>query len=393
MFSSISRKFPLLRLYIPVLFLFVIAAQNTDAQTSFVKNEKANPLQRFAVASSRMSYPVFTDIDNDGDLDCFSGEFNYSQSGVVSSHIAFYRNNGNAKHPLFTQVESSGNPLQQVAITGSVIPVFADIDGDGDPDCFIANSNGSITFYKNTGTAEKAVFVKQSAAFNPLSGARFSGIDISSFLLQDIDKDGDIDCLLTDKEGNELYYANAGSATQPKFVNKESDNLFAVVNNTVTSALSLYDWNKDGRPDLFAGNTYYQNNTGRFAKQTFSPVSSDDSQTTTSWVDLDADGTPELISGTTDGRFTYSTLPSVNTTAVASVIVSPNPATKYFTVSLPASAEQKTLKVISADGKTVLSQTIAGSTYTFGSSLEKGTYVVQVLSLGKMIAQSKIVKL
>ena len=381
---------------IGLLFLFtIIVGQTTMAQsqTEFVRNDKANPLQRFEVASARQSQPTFVDIDNDGDLDCFSGEFNYSKNEVVSSHISFFKNEGNAKHPLFTEIKNAGNPLFAATITGLVIPVFSDIDNDGDMDCFIADDAGAISFYENTGTALQAKFVKQSAAFNPLSAIKFAGISISHFILSDMDADGDMDCLVADNDGNEAYFINIGSASKPHFVSTEKNDLFAVIKNIPVNTLSLYDWNKDGRTDLFVNGAYYENHVTSFTKTFSSAAFNNSNNNATCWVDLNNDGTPEIISGTSEGTFTYSTLASVTAKAITSILISPNPTTNNFTVILPASDDIRTLRVVNAGGKIILSQNIKAGSYVFGDNFSTGTYFVQIISSGNKIAEQKIMKL
>jgi hypothetical protein len=74
----------------------------------------------------RRSFPIFADIDNDGDLDLFVGE--------EDGNINFYRNIGTASNPNFT-LETEN--LASIDVGFDSAPTFADIEGDGDFDLFV----------------------------------------------------------------------------------------------------------------------------------------------------------------------------------------------------------------------------------------------------------------
>src|SRR5436305_15327585 len=83
--------------------LFIVAFSNGKIfaqQKAFAVNSHDNPLKNFSVVSNKESHPFFVDIDGDGDLDCFSGEY----SNAHLAKIYFYRNDGTNKKPLFKQV-------------------------------------------------------------------------------------------------------------------------------------------------------------------------------------------------------------------------------------------------------------------------------------------------
>ena len=88
------------------------------------------------------STPSFADLDVDGDLDMFGGK------GLGS--ILYYQNTGSATSPAFSEHSGTLNPLNFVDVGGYSHPSFADLDGDGDLDAFIGESNGTILYYKNT---------------------------------------------------------------------------------------------------------------------------------------------------------------------------------------------------------------------------------------------------
>jgi hypothetical protein len=95
----------------------------------------------------------FVDIDNDVDLDYFTGN---------GDQISLMENIGTVTSPSFqlaldTIYSSDGNPI--FSEFGSN-PIFADIDDDGDYDFFSGNSNGTVIFYQNIGTVKNFSLIK-----------------------------------------------------------------------------------------------------------------------------------------------------------------------------------------------------------------------------------------
>lgn len=379
---------------------FKISAQ----QKVFAVNSQSNPLRNFAIASNKESHPFFVDIDGDGDLDCFSGEY----SNAHAAKIYFYRNDGTNKNPQFKQVSGEANALGKVASNALSIPYFIDIDADGDYDCFIGEgSTGAMMYYKNTGTAAHAVYEKQSAAFNPLSMVKFSASGIASPSFADVDADGDYDCLVTDEDGNGSYFKNTGDVRNPSFVHAAaSDDPFNfVASNKGMYNASFYDWNKDGLADLFINTTYYKN-VGTAGKPAFMAISNDkplfqnksDEQfayTSLRWVDINNDGAVEVFQGNTKGSFIYQTSSSniADATVTApSVRVFPNPSKEEFVVNLPVSNTQSIVRLTDMQGKLITTLVTNSNSLKLGKELKAGAYMVQVLQNNKAVFSQKVIK-
>ena len=49
--------------------------------------------------------------------------------------------------------QGAANPLNAVGVGDYSAPAFVDIDGDGDKDAFIGAGDGTLCYYKNTGTS------------------------------------------------------------------------------------------------------------------------------------------------------------------------------------------------------------------------------------------------
>jgi len=97
-------------------------------------------------------------------------------------------------NPPFTEVTGSGNPFNGVDVGLRSAPSFADLDGDGDLDAFIGESDGVINYYRNDGTVINPAFTLVTGSGNP-----FNGVDVglrSTPSFADLDGDGDLDAFI-----------------------------------------------------------------------------------------------------------------------------------------------------------------------------------------------------
>jgi hypothetical protein len=96
---------------------------------------------------------------------------------------------------------------------GFLCPAFADIDGDGDLDAFVSGSIGSTHFFANTGSALEPKFAAPIA--NPFGLFDIGNRSFTTF--GDIDADGDLDAFVGDQIGNVSFFRNTGTAAAPRF--------------------------------------------------------------------------------------------------------------------------------------------------------------------------------
>ena len=138
--------------------------------------------------------PTFVDIDDDGDMDAFFGNY----YGL----IRFFKNTGTKNAPSFIEQTSTLNLFNSISVGYESTPKFFDIDDDGDKDAFIGEYDGNINFFENTGTNTNPVFILQDDSINPLREITETE-GVAEFV--DIDGDGDID-IFTGKNGQLADY-------------------------------------------------------------------------------------------------------------------------------------------------------------------------------------------
>jgi len=177
--------------------------------------------------------PAVADLDGDGDLDMLVGTWNKG--------ILYYQNDGTINSPSFSLIE--GNTIALTRGSNST-PTFVDIDGDGDQDLFIGESSGEINFYLNNGTSQNPQFDLITDNFEDIDVGRRS---VPRFV--DIDGDGDQDLILGRESNGVMLYLNQGTPQVPFFV--ESGTLPAQFPILATPA--FVDIDKDGDLDIFSG--------------------------------------------------------------------------------------------------------------------------------------------
>ena len=206
--------------------------------------------------------PTFADIDNDGDLDFFSGNIN----GTVN----FFNNIGLSNNlPVF---EFSSSFWQDIIITGPSLErrhgasaiKFIDLDGDQDLDLAWGDYfQRSLYVIWNIGTPQSPVMDSENFFYQypPNDPVYTSGQNMPSFT--DIDGDGDMDLFVTILGGdgpiqlndNFIMYENIGTSNNPIYEHS-TNNFLGTLDLFSDVAPTFVDINDDGVSDFFAGQDY-----------------------------------------------------------------------------------------------------------------------------------------
>ena len=196
-------------------------------------------------------FPVFVDLDADGDYDIISGNITYGS-------FRYYQNTGTITEPHFTTPQF--NPFGLVNLLDYAHPSVADIDNDGDFDLIVGDYNG-LQFFENIGTINDPLFATvQPFAFGIIS----TGLYLASPTFTDLDNDGDFDLLIGDYFAALQYYENLGTPTNPQFASAQ-ENPFGLSSTNNFAYPAFADLDNDGDMDLlvgeFPGSMQYFENT------------------------------------------------------------------------------------------------------------------------------------
>jgi hypothetical protein len=180
---------------------------------------------------------VWTDFDNDGDLDLYIAKCRQGVNNPSDPRRwnRLFVNNGSNQYTDLAQ--QYGVQVRNQSWTAD----FGDIDNDGDLDLVVTNHDATIQLFENDGTGQ---FTEITAG---------SGLEITGFFLQskfvDFDNDGFVDLLIAG--GIERIFRNNGNKT------------FTSIPNVFPSPKAMHsfatgDLNNDGFADVWAnyGSSY-----------------------------------------------------------------------------------------------------------------------------------------
>jgi len=328
----------------------------------------------YGLASGEQTWMAdFADLDNDGDMDCLMGQ----HSGEP---VQIYENNGNGT---FTDITTSAG-LDGTFPASVIQGKLADFDNDGYVDMLVTGSNVS-RFYMNNGD------MTFDSSTQPAIGTA-----INSFATGDMNSDGFIDLYATPfgygswgAGGQDSLYFNAGNSNNYMVVSLEG-----TVSNpdAIGARASIYgSWGVQMR-EVRSGESYGIQNTLNCHFGLGSSTSVDSLV-----IEWPAGGRDVITNPSINGFTTYTE--SINS-AIAelptqeNLAIFPNPATDQVMVNVGDAAldGNASLVVYNIVGEEVLRYTnLVPNQLIQRNGLAAGLYTIQIVSNNTVVRTGKVV--
>lgn len=357
-------------------WLYLNSGSDDNPDFQFIEK---NFLQKDMIDLGSGAYPVIYDWDKDGLPDLFVGNYgyywysyynNYILHSVFYSQIAYFKNIGSIGSPIFQLWDNNFANLRDLQKQG-LVPTFDDIDGDGNTDLLVGQSDGKILYVRN----------KQNNEFEIVDENYFN-IDVGEFStpqLFDIDNDGIRDLMVGEKGGNINYYHNSGDIGSP-FFEYVTDSLGKVLVTDYSISLDGYStpnfFTYNGETGLLVGSEqgeiYYftdidNNLEGKFTESDqldalldTTNVNFDRGMRTSAFItNLYSDNKLEMIVGNYSGGLEYfNGNANVNTSisevgAYRVLDIYPQPAVNEITIELPIACNGVIISIYTMNGSIV----------------------------------------
>jgi hypothetical protein len=258
------------------------------------------------IVTTGYNAPATGDVDGDGRLDLVMGVIGgaYQPNYSAIENLYHIRQTAPGEFTILTR-----RLVKMIDVGSESFPALADLDGDGDLDLLLANkidpvndSTATITHYENTGTARAPVLVERGTL--DVVGQYHWAPAIA-----DLDGDGRVDLLLGTWRDQLEFWRNTGTNEAPEWT--RTDTAMVTITRGSNTVPTLGDLDGDGDLDLIIGEASGQLNLYRNVGSPTAPrfeLVSDAFQgidvgrrSTPLLVDLDGDGTLELLVGAEDG--------------------------------------------------------------------------------------------
>lgn len=244
--------------------------------------------------------PALADLDGDNDLDLLVGN-RIDTKGDTAGTIAWFENTGTATAPSY--VHRGLLPMQTEF---HYAPTVADMDGDGLPDLLLGTWRDRVQYWRNTGTRQAPQWALTDSALVVLTRGSNTVPAVA-----DLDGDGDLDLFVGEASGQLNFFRNVGTRSAPRF--ELVSDVFQDIDVGRRSTPAFADVTGDGRPDLLLGSEdggiqLWRNVSDaagvRFQHEAAFVLPSGPYSSLTV-ADMDGDGRPDVLVGTTSGGLLF----------------------------------------------------------------------------------------
>jgi hypothetical protein len=306
-------------------------------------------LQEHMIDVGMGAHPVVWDVDNDGDMDIVVASRTYNTSTLTaksSLHLLENVTIGNA--PVEFEWKTADLWGLSSLNFASLFPAFGDVNSDGAYDLVLGELNGLIHLYLNSGTNVNPVWGSGLI----LSDINSVFIDVgqsSTPILKDVNLDGLLDLVIGKKDGSVSYYKNTGTGAQPLWSLVTNELAGAVASNYLgidgysvpnlvfdnNGLWNMYIGNERGTIDLYTFDTTFPDQ-GTLISNNWMNIQEGD-RSSIAFADISSDGVLDLIYGHCGGGLAWyttdSTVIHVNNLESEKVMLYPNPGNSNLIVT------------------------------------------------------------
>lgn len=377
--------------------LLLYLNEGSNSEPSFVRVQD-DFLQNGMIDLGVGAYPSVGDVDGDGLIDLIVANrkrFNLNES--FTSRLHFFKNVGTASSPSFDLVDA--NLLDIPSLQWSnVAPALGDLDGDGDADLLVGDLDGVLHRFMNSSQGGTISFELQPVPLNNSAGNVIDVGQSATPQIFDVDADGKNDLLVGCLNGSVFYYRNTGTAVAPLF-EWQTDSLGQAVALSLlgiqgksvpcmmrssTGETTLLLGTESGPIMQYGGIDGNLQGTFELLSQDFEHIR-EGARTALASADLNNDGLHDLIIGNTGGGLAIWMHQQVGVEELRiadEIRLFPNPASSVVNTILPKEVNLPVqLSLFDKQGRLLMQQTISSYRSELNvSGFSSGCYTLQLVS-------------